>query len=153
MGIIIPMDQDGYNRLTLEIEAARSELQRIQQSLSEQMRSQRSDDALMDACGFITLERQAAKKLDDLLMKKQNAQIVESNHAADVIGFGSIVKILFMEDSDSTMELKVVSASPRDGEVSVQSPIGKALYGHKVGDVIGYNVGDCFFQAKVVSVD
>ena len=150
---IIPMDQVGYNRLLIEIEEAREDLQKIQQSHAEQFRSQHSEDSFMDASVFLTLERQATKRLDDLLAKKRNVKIVDEKHASGTIGYGSIVKILFLEDSDSVMVVKIVTNSPRDGEVSVQSPIGKALYGHKVGDVVGYNVGDCFFQARVESID
>ena len=149
----IPMDQVGYNRLLLEIEEAKEELHKIQRSHAEQLRSQHSDDAFMDASVFLTLERQATKRLDDLLAQKRNAKIVESKPASGTIGYGSIVKILFLEDSNLTMEVKIVTNSPANGEVSVQSPIGKALYGHKVGDVVGYSVGDCFFQAKVESID
>ena len=151
---IITMDQTGYDRLSQEIELAKAELQRIQRTRTETMRSLHSSDAIMDVCDFVTAERQATKKLNDLLAKQRNAKIVDSAHTAGTIGFGSIVKVLFLEDSsDSTMELKVVSVAPREGEASIQSPIGAALYGHRVGDVVGYSVGSSFFQAKVISID
>ncbi len=149
----IPMDPIGYQRLLDDIKQATQELHEIQRSRAEQLRSLHSEDALLDTCGYLTLERQAQSKLDDLIEKKKCAVIVESNHSADIVGFGSIVKVLFLDDSNSSMVFKVVSNSPRDGEVSVQSPIGKALYGHRVGDIIEYSVGDCCFQAKVIGVD
>ena len=149
------MDQVGYKRLLLEIDEAKENLQKIRKMRAENVELHTSESTLDNPILFeiASQERQAIWRLNHLLDKKSNARITESTTASDRIGFGSLVKVMFLDDSDATMEVKVVSNSPKEGEVSIQSPIGKALYGRRCGEVISYNVNECLFQAKVMSID
>ena len=98
-------------------------------------------------------ERQSKQRLQDLLSKRDRAQIIEPAKAKDTIGFGSLVKVLFLDETNTPTTVKVVSNSPMEGEVSLQSPMGGALYGKRVGDVANYTVGNSVFQVKVLSID
>jgi transcription elongation factor GreA len=67
-----------------------------------------------------------------------HAQIIESNGPKDIIKLGDIVKIL--EKGQKTQEsFQIVGpaeANPKEGRISNESPLGKALMGHKVGDKV-----------------
>ena len=69
----------------------------------------------------------------------KNAQIVsEEDVSTDVITIGSRVK-LFDEDFEEEVEYTIVGsteANPDDGRISDESPIGSAILGHKVDDVV-----------------
>lgn len=152
----IPMDQVGFQRLLLEIESVEEELQNIRSSRAEQMGQEHAHDAILEnpiIFELATQERQAIRRLNDLKRKKECARIIEPKKIANIVGLGSVVRVLFLEDSSPTMTLKVVSNSPKEGEISLQCPLGKAIYGHKIGDIIEYTVSDCFVMVKVVAID
>lgn len=66
----------------------------------------------------------------------RTAQIISDESADDEVGLNKTVELYFEED-DETEKFKVVttvSGSSLDGYISNESPIGKAVIGHKVGE-------------------
>lgn len=59
-----------------------------------------------------------------------------SRKRVGVVELGSKVRV---EDEEGEEEYHIVSsaeANPRDGRISISSPVGRALAGHKVGDTV-----------------
>lgn len=74
----------------------------------------------------------------------KNATIIEDDSAEDEIGLYSIVD-LYMEEDEETMTVKVVTSIRGDsmkGLISIDSPLGKAIKGHKVGDRVYIKVSE-----------
>ena len=68
----------------------------------------------------------------------KTATIIEDDTAADEIGLFSVVT-LYMEEDDEEMTIKLVTSIRGDsmkGNISIDSPLGAAIKGHKVGDRI-----------------
>ena len=69
----------------------------------------------------------------------KNAEVVvEDEIDLDKISIGCQVKVLDVEE-DEEMEFKIVGsteANSLDGKISNESPVGKALIGAGVGDVV-----------------
>ena len=67
----------------------------------------------------------------------RNAVIIEANGRRDAVGIGSHVTI---QEGDSPEETYHVvgakEADPRNGRISNESPIGRALMDHKVGETV-----------------
>jgi len=67
----------------------------------------------------------------------RNAVIIEKNATADVAGLGNHITI---QEGDSPVEtyhlVGAQEADPRNGKISNESPIGRALAKRKVGDVV-----------------
>ncbi len=66
----------------------------------------------------------------------KNARIVEDTTKKDEVGLYSIVEV-YLEDDDETETFKIVTSVRGDslqGRISIESPLGKALLGHRVGD-------------------
>ena len=66
----------------------------------------------------------------------KTAQIITDESADDEVGLNNRVELYF-EDDDETEKFKVVTTvrgSSLEGYVSNESPIGKAVLGHKKGD-------------------
>lgn len=83
----------------------------------------------------IQIETEIAKLTDTLTYIEI---IDEASINTDMVSFGTKVKVLDKED-DEEIEYKIVSsleASSRQHKISDQSPIGKALIGHKKGDTV-----------------
>ena len=73
----------------------------------------------------------------------------ESELAADVVGVGSLVAI--EDENDERMEMEISSVGGA-GTVSPDSPLGRALVGHRVGDTIEVEAPRGSWQAKIVSI-
>lgn len=68
----------------------------------------------------------------------KNAEIVEDTTAEDEVGLYSVVEV-YIEDDDEVDTFKLVTSVRGDslqGRISIESPLGKALLGHKVGDKV-----------------
>lgn len=66
----------------------------------------------------------------------KNAVIVEDHSGADEVGLNNTVEI-YCEDDGETETYRIVTSvrgSSLNGLVSIESPIGKALLGHREGD-------------------
>lgn len=72
----------------------------------------------------------------------RTAQVIDDSSAEDEIGVNNTVTI-YVEDDDEEETFKLVTTVRGDtlhGLISVESPLGKAVLGHKVGDVVTVEV-------------
>ena len=83
------------------------------------------------------------------------AEVVEDHSGADEVGMDTKV-VLYYEDEDETEEVKIVTSirgNSLEGRISIESPLGKALLGHKAGDRFHVRVGDGGYDEKIRSID
>ena len=67
----------------------------------------------------------------------RNAVVIEKNKVGDTIGVGSHITIQEGDLSPETYHLVgPKEADPRNGRISHESPIGRALMDHRVGDEV-----------------
>ena len=74
----------------------------------------------------------------------KNANIVSDESADDEVGINKVVELYFEED-DETEKFKIttsVRGNSLGGNISIESPIGKAVMGHKVGDRVSVQVNE-----------
>lgn len=91
-------------------------------------------------------------KLDEKLRKA--VIIDESQIDLDIVTVGSIVK-LHDFDFDEEIEYSIVGsaeADPFEGKISNESPVGKALLGARVGEVVEVQVPDGTNKFKVLDI-
>lgn len=85
----------------------------------------------------------------------KTAEIIDDTSKEDEVGINDTVEALF-EDDGTTDKFTIVSTMRCDSLknlVSVESPIGKALLGHKVGDRVEIEVNkDYSYFLKIVSI-
>lgn len=82
------------------------------------------------------------------------AKIIEQGNSKGVVDVGSTVTI--KEGSYPEEKYYLVGpheANPREGRISHESPIGKALMGHKAGDTVTVETPGGKMQLKVVRVE
>ena len=66
----------------------------------------------------------------------KNATVIDDSSADDEVGVNNTVEVLY-EDDESTETIKIVTTIRADSlssMISIESPLGKALLGHKKGD-------------------
>ena len=74
----------------------------------------------------------------------KNARIVSDESKDDEVGINKVVEVYFEED-DETEEYKLVTSirgNSMKGLISIESPLGKAIRGHKVDDRVFVKIND-----------
>ena len=74
----------------------------------------------------------------------KHAQIVSDESKADEVGINNTVEVYFEED-DETETYKLVTSirgNSLDNRISIESPLGKAILGHKAGETVLVQVND-----------
>ena len=85
----------------------------------------------------------------------RTAKVVEDHSKADEVGMDTKV-LLYYEDEDETEEVKIVTSirgNSLEGRISIESPLGKALLGHKVGDRVHVQVGNGGYDVEIRAID
>ena len=82
----------------------------------------------------------------------KTAQIVDDSSKEDEIGINNTVELYFEEDDEcETYRLvTTVRGNSLKGMISIDSPLGKAILGHKVNDRIFIKVNDNYGYYVVV---
>ena len=74
----------------------------------------------------------------------RTAKIVTDESKDDEAGLNNLVDVYF-EDDDETERFKLVTTirgNSLEGRISTESPIGKAIFGHKVGDRVYVEINE-----------
>lgn len=74
----------------------------------------------------------------------KNAEVISDESKDDEVGMNNTVELYFEED-DETEKFKIttsVRGNSLDGNISIESPIGKAVMGHKAGDRVLVQVNE-----------
>ena len=82
----------------------------------------------------------------------RTAVIVEDQSRTDEVGLNDTV-VLYMEDDDEEETYRLVTsirANSRENKVSIESPLGMAIRGHKVGDTVTIRVSDSYSYDAVI---
>jgi transcription elongation factor GreA len=82
------------------------------------------------------------KQISDLEDKLRSATIIETPASGDIVTVGVTVH-LKDQKTDKSQKFKIVGsaeANPADQKLSNESPVGRALIGHKRGDVVSVPV-------------
>ena len=82
------------------------------------------------------------------------ATIIEDRAAADEVGLNKMVEVYFV-DEDESERYKVVTSirsETTEGRISIESPLGKALLGHKVGDRVQVGLPQGGYEVEIRSI-
>ena len=82
----------------------------------------------------------------------KTAQVISDDSAEDEVGMNNTVTVFF-EDEEEEETFKVVTTVRGDtlhGLISIESPIGKAILGHKVGDRVEVKVNDNYSYGVII---
>jgi transcription elongation factor GreA len=149
------LTQAGYNKLQEELEVLRSvRRQEVANRLHEAMADGDAgidNDAEVDAAK--NEQAFVEGRIRELELILSNARIIEEDRVWDTVEIGA--KVVIQENGTDPEKYTIVGAAeanPSNGYISNESPLGKALMGHKVGDVITVNAPNGKFTVTLVKV-
>ncbi|NVD43742.1 transcription elongation factor GreA [Qipengyuania atrilutea] len=144
----VPMLAEGYERMTADLKTLRAERPKIVDAIEE---ARAHGDLSENAEYHAAKERQGQveAQIADLEDRTSRAQIIDpTTLSGDKVVFGATVTML--DEDDKPVKYQIVGqteADAKNGRISYNSPLGKALIGKSVGDEIEVTVpsGDKFY--------
>lgn len=147
----------GFERLQEELEHLRTvKRQEVAQRLREAMEDGGDMGVDSDA------EYEAAKneqafvegRIQELEILLANARMIEDTGTREKVEVGA--KVTIQEDANDPEDYVVVGraeANPREGRISNESPLGRALMDHRAGDIVRVDAPGGSFSVRVLKVE
>ncbi|HEX9269566.1 MAG TPA: transcription elongation factor GreA [Candidatus Limnocylindria bacterium] len=82
----------------------------------------------------------------------KNAVVIDERDHHDIVEIGSQVTIEANGDKEQYVIVGSAEAAPAEGRISNESPIGKALIGHKKGDLVRASVPRGEVELKILAI-
>lgn len=122
-----------------------------------------SSNSLGDNFDFEETERlevMTLGKLKRLVEGLQDIVIVKEEKKEDIVNLNDCVELFlyFDKEDKEAGKFKLVAYRDVNNEdedytpISLSSPIGRAIYGRKIGETIPYSVGDDKFKVKIKTI-
>jgi transcription elongation factor GreA len=148
------LTQNGYQKLQEELDYLRTiKRQEVADRLHEAMEG---GELIEDA------EYEAAKneqafvegRIQELEILLANARVIEETGNMDVVQIAA--KVTIQEDGGEPERYTIVGAAeanPREGRISNESPLGRALMEHRAGDQVSVDAPDGSFTVRILKVE
>lgn len=154
----IVLTRDGYEELTEKLKQLKSE---GRSEIAEKLKVARSFGDLSENSEYDEAKSEQAKleaEISDIEVMLSRATIIddEENANTEVVHLGSIVTIKGVEKGAAEKTYCITGfaqANPAEGKISDESPVGKALLGHKVGDEVEVEAPRGIMKFIVLNID
>lgn len=86
----------------------------------------------------------------------KNARVVSDKSGADEVGLNDTVTLYFEEDDEVEVYRLVTSirGNSLKGLISIESPLGKAIKGHKIGDMVHVRISEkAGYDVKIQAIE
>jgi len=147
------LTREGYQKLQEDLDYLRTQKRaEVAKRLHEAMEG---GELIEDA------EYEAAKneqafvegRIQELEMLLANARVIEEAANFEVAQVGARVTI---QEDDNEPEVYIIvgpaEANPRNGRISNESPLGRALMDHRAGDVVKVDAPGGAFKVRIIKV-
>ena len=148
----IPMTAEGLERLKSELD----NLVTVRRpAIIKAIAAAREEGDLRENAGYDAARHDQAmteRRIREIEDRIRRAVIIDPTKATSV-QVGTTVTIDIDGEEETYTIVGAVEAKPAQGRISNESPIGKALLGHKVGDVVDIRTPGAILNARVVSLN
>lgn len=150
------LTKEGFNKLQEELEHLRT---KKRQEVADRLHEAMEGGELIENAEYEAAKNEQAfveGRIQELDLLLATAQIIEENgkhKKTDAITVGS--KVTIKEGNFEAETFTIVGAAeanPREGKISNESPIGKAILGHKLNDVVKVDTPAGTYNVKILKV-
>lgn len=131
------LTQEGADRIREELEELKGPRR---EDLAERLRFAIKQGDLSENADYIAAKEEQAfleGRIQELTAILREATVVEGPASKDEVSVGCTVVVAEKDQPNRTYHMVgVTEAAPREGKISNESPIGKALMGKKIGDKV-----------------
>jgi len=126
------------------------------QEVAQKIKEAREQGDLSENAEYEDEQRDIEARIEELEKILKNAEVVvEDEVDLDRINIGCQVKILDLE-YDEELDYKIVGSTEANslkGKISNESPVGKALIGAKIGDIVEVETQAGVIKYKVLEIE
>jgi len=151
----VPLTRDGYEKLKQTLE----ELETVKRrAVADRIREAREFGDISENSEYDDAKNEQALLESRILRLKEQlraARVVDtSDVSTDVVAVGTKVKVEYVDDGDKVEYVIVGSAEadPAQNKLSNESPVGRAVIGHKKGEVVEVAAPAGSIKLKIVSI-
>lgn len=151
----VMLTKEGLEKYQEELETLRNVKRK---EISEKIKVALSFGDLSENSEYDEAKNEQAKieaRIADLEVMLKNVKLItEEEMTGDKVHIGSTVKILDLEFNEEEVFQLVGSAEadPRNGKISDDSPIGRAIMGHVAGEIVDAETPGGMVQIKIVEI-
>jgi transcription elongation factor GreA len=150
------LTKEGFQKLQEELDHLRTAKR---QEVAERLHEAMEGGELIENAEYEAAKNEQAfveGRIQELDLLLATAQIIEDNGKTkknDAIQVGS--KVTIKEGNFEAETFTIVGAAeanPREGKISNESPIGKAILGRKLGDIVKVETPGGTYNVKIIKV-
>ncbi len=148
------LTQEGFDKLQKELDFLRKERR---QEVAARLREASDGEDLIENAEYEAAKNEQAfveGRIKELEILLATARIITESNQHDLIQVGS--KVTIQEDGVDQKESFVIvgaaEANPSEGKISNESPLGKALLGHKKDDDVTVEAPNGSFNVKILKI-
>ncbi len=149
------LTREGYEKLRSEIEYLQTEKRR---EIAERIRIAREFGDISENAEYDDAKNEQAMlehRIATLEERLLEARVVEDSEiTTDVVSIGSTVRLKDVE-ANETIEYHIVGsaeANPADHKLSNESPVGRAIMGHKKGETVEVTAPRGTLKFKILEI-
>lgn len=145
---------EGYQKLEEELDHLKT-VRRVE--VANAIHEAKMDGDVSENAGYEEAKRQQAfleGRIMTIESMLKSAVLIEPNGPSDTVILGSRVTVI--EDGFEPETYIIVGsaeANPGDGRISNESPLGKALIGHEVGDRVGFETPSGPLEMEILRIE
>jgi transcription elongation factor GreA len=149
------LTKEGFEKLQEELDYLRTVKR---QEVADRLHEAMEGGELIENAEYEAAKNEQAfveGRIQELDMLLATARVIEDNKKkkVDTIQVGSTVTI--QEDGSDEETYTIVGAAeanPREGKISNESPMGKAILNHRTGDVVQVETPDGSYMVRIVKI-
>ncbi|UCH60810.1 MAG: transcription elongation factor GreA [Anaerolineales bacterium] len=148
------LTREGHQKLQEELEYLRT---RKRQEVAQRLHEAMDGGELIEDAEYEAAKNEQAfveGRIQELEILLANARVIEEKENLEYVQVGAKVTI---QENGSEPEIYTIvgpaEANPRNGRISNESPLGRALMDHRAGDMVKVDAPGGSFTVKVVKVD
>lgn len=154
---IIELTQESFDELNTELESRKGTLR---DEIAEEISEARALGDLSENHAYtVAMEKRERNenRISELEILLKNVEIVSNKSSNKVVSIGKKVKITNLSNNKDREVIlsgteETEAADPREGKLSVDSPLGQALYNAKIGETVTVETPVGETKYKIVSV-
>ena len=146
---------EGYEKLKEEIELLRNDKRR---DIAERIRVARDFGDIAENAEYDDAKNEQAMLEHKIMLLEErvlHARVIEADDVdTSVVSIGSRVRLKDM-DANETVEYHIVGsaeANPAEHKLSNESPVGRAIIGHKKGEVVEVSAPRGALKFKILDI-
>lgn len=147
------LTQEGYDKLQEELKYLRSVKR---QEVAERLHEAMDGGELIEDAEYEAAKNEQAfveGRIQELEILLANARVIEENTIKDTVQVGA--KVTIQEEGQEPEEYTIVGpveAHPRNGRISNESPLGRALMDHSADDTVEVEAPGGSFVVHILKV-